>query len=108
MGIDAQEIFRSREGLDAILDHVTDGVTVQDTAGQIVYANRAALPAIGFDSQEELLRAPVAEVIRRFELFDEGGQPFPLDRLPGRRALAGEAPPPVVVRYRSGGAAEER
>jgi PAS domain S-box-containing protein len=108
MGIDAPEIFRSREGLDAILDHVTDGVTVQDGAGRIVYANRAALPAIGFNDQEELLRAPIAEVMRRFELFDEAGKPFPLDRLPGRRALAGESPPPVVVRYRPRGAAEER
>jgi PAS domain S-box-containing protein len=108
MGIDAQEIFRSREGLDAILDHVTDGVTVQDRAGQLVYANRAALPAIGFSSQEELLRAPVAEVMRRFELFDEAGQPFELDRLPGRRALAGEDPPPVVVRYRPSGEGEDR
>ena len=108
MGIDAQEIFRSREGLDAVLDHVTDGVTVQDRAGRIVYANRSALPAIGFDSVEELLQAPTAEVLRRFELFDEAGEPFSLDRLPGRRALAGEAPPPVVVRYRPTGAAEER
>jgi PAS domain S-box-containing protein len=108
MGIDAQEIFRSKEGLDAILAHVTDGVTVQDSAGRIVYANRAALPAIGFASQDELLRAPIAEVMRRFELFDEAGRPFPLDRLPGRRALAGESPPPVVVRYRPRGAAEER
>jgi PAS domain S-box-containing protein len=108
MGIDAQEIFRSREGLDAVLDHVTDGVTVQDRAGGIVYANRAALPAIGFESQAELLQAPISEVMRRFELFDEGGEPFPLDRLPGRRALAGEAPPPVVVRYRPMGAADER
>ncbi len=108
MRIDAQEIFQSREGLDAILDHVTDGVTVQDRAGRIVYANRAALPAIGFDSQQELLQAPVSEVMRRFELFDEAGQPFSLGELPGRRALAGQAPPPVVVRYRPRGAAEDR
>jgi PAS domain S-box-containing protein len=108
MGIDAQEIFRSREGLDAVLDHVTDGVTVQDPSGRIVYANRAALPAIGFKSLEELLQAPSAEVLRRFELFDEAGKPFSLDQLPGRRALAGEAPPPVIVRYRPTGAGEER
>jgi PAS domain S-box-containing protein len=108
MGIDAQEIFRSREGLDAVLDHVTDGVTVQDPAGRIAYANRAALPAIGFESVEELLRSPTEEVLRRFELFDEAGKPFPLDQLPGRRALAGEAPPPVIVRYRPAGAGEER
>ncbi len=108
MGIDAQEIFRSREGLDAVLDHVTDGVTVQDPSGRIVYANRAALPAIGFKSLEELLQAPSAEVLRRFELLDEGGKPFSLDQLPGRRALAGEAPPPVIVRYRPTGAEQER
>ena len=108
MGIDAQEIFRSREGLDAVLDHVTDGVTVQDPSGRIVYANRAALPAIGFKSLEELLQAPSAEVLRRFELLDEAGKPFSLDQLPGRRALAGEAPPPVIVRYRPTGVEQER
>ena len=28
------------------------------------------------------------------------GEPFPLERLPGRRALAGETPEPEIVRFR--------
>ena len=36
------------------------------------------------------MEAPLREVMERFEVFDEEGHPFPLEKLPGRRALGGE------------------
>src|SRR4051794_882116 len=38
----------------------------------------------------------------RFELFHADGTPMRPDELPGRRALAGEASEPTLVRFRSG------
>ena len=55
-----------------------------------------------------MLAASPAELVSRFDYSDEEGAPLSLARLPGRRALAGERPPPLTVRYRSRESAEER
>ena len=102
------ELRVSREQLEAILHGVGDGITVQAPNGELLFANRYAANAIGFDDPEELLRTPVAEVVRRFELRDEDGNPLPLDRLPGRRALMGEEGAQELVRFRVRDTGEER
>ncbi|MBA2595985.1 MAG: PAS domain-containing protein, partial [Chloroflexia bacterium] len=94
--------------LAVILDHVGDGVTVQDARGTLVYANAAGARALGFDTPAELLSTPLAQVAARFAIFDEDGLPFPLERLPGRRALQGETEPAVTVRFRIYATGEER
>lgn len=99
---------RSRDELDATLGSLADGVTVQDATGAIVYANRAAASTLGFGTAEEVMAAPLADVTGRFEVFDEDGEPFPLERLPGRRALAGDQPDDVVVRFRVRASGAER
>lgn len=96
------------DDLDAILARVSDGVTVQDAGGRVVYANVAALPALGFDSVEELLATPLAELHARFELFDEEGNPFPRDALPSRLAMQGKPAPRAIVRFRVRATGEER
>jgi hypothetical protein len=45
------------------------------------------------------MATPVSEVLARFEMFDEDGAPFPLDRFPGRLALRG-IETEQVIRYR--------
>ena len=96
------------DNLAVFLDHVGDGVTVQDPSGRLVYANAAAAQALGFAGAAELLAAPVAEVVGRFALFDEDGQPFPVENLPGRRALQGEPESAVTLRFRNNETGEER
>jgi PAS domain S-box-containing protein len=92
----------SRDELQAILDGVADAITVQRPDGQLVYANDAAVRSMGFSSVEELLSTPVREIIGRFEYLDEDGQPVPMEKLPGRRALAGDpSPEPMLVRFRA-------
>ncbi|HEX2281487.1 MAG TPA: ATP-binding protein [Thermomicrobiales bacterium] len=96
------------DNLAVFLDHVGDGVTVQDPTGRLVYANAAAAQALGFPSAAEFLAAPITEVIGRFALFDEDGQPFPVEDLPGRRALQGEPESAVTLRFRIRETGEER
>jgi serine phosphatase RsbU (regulator of sigma subunit)/PAS domain-containing protein len=99
---------RSRDELEAILEGIADAVTAQDRDGRLVYANDAAVRMLGFASAQEPLAAPPGEFQARFEIRDEDGSPLPMERLPGRRALAGERPGPLTVRYRHHGSAEDR
>jgi PAS domain S-box-containing protein len=81
-----------------VLDRLADGITVQAPNGELVYANEAGARLCGYDSPAELLAAPLAEVMQRFELFDEEGRPFAGGLLPGRLALEGKHPPEVLIR----------
>lgn len=86
--------------LQLILDSTPDGITVQGPDGNLLYANRAAAKLIGFNSPQDLLETPVTEVVRRFELYDEEGNPLPIERLPGRAALQGKEPEEALIRFR--------
>jgi diguanylate cyclase (GGDEF)-like protein/PAS domain S-box-containing protein len=98
----------ARVELQAMLDGVADGITVQDAAGRLHYANDAAARIIGFETAAELLATPVAKIMQRFELADEHGNPISVLDLPGRKALAGEPAPDLLVRYRILATGEER
>jgi len=105
----AEEALRSsRNELEIVLQGVTDGITAQDLNGRLVYANQAAARIIGFSSASELVEAPVSEFMRKFEVLDESGRPFPMDQLPGRRALRGERNPEALLRYREAETGRER
>ncbi|MDQ4030498.1 MAG: PAS domain-containing protein, partial [Actinomycetota bacterium] len=105
----AQDQLReSRRQLEVILRQVADGVTVQDAAGRLVYANEAAARMIGFDAAAELLAAPLDDVLTDFELLDEERRPLPAEELPGRRALAGVEFAERLVCYRVRKTGEER
>jgi serine phosphatase RsbU (regulator of sigma subunit)/PAS domain-containing protein len=99
-----QELERARDELEAILAGVADAVTVQDPSGKLVYANDAAVRLlagpVGYATRDALLEAPPGELAARHEMLGEDGRPFPPDRLPGRLALAGEDPEPVILRSR--------
>jgi PAS domain-containing protein len=86
-----QELMRKvEEELRTILEGVADGVTAEDPAGRLVYANAAAASMLECGAT------------------DEAGVPLPAARLPGPRALAGERPEPVVVAYRRPGTDKPR
>ena len=87
------------DDLRAVLDGVADSVTAQGPDGSLVYANDAAVRLLGFPSAEALLSAPLSKIMARWELLTPDGRPLPLDTLPGRRALMGEEPEPVLVKF---------
>jgi PAS domain S-box-containing protein len=99
-----EELRESRDQLSVILRRVADGITVQDPEGHLVYANDSAAHQIGFPTAEEFLAAPIAEVLARFDVLDEAGEPLPLMELPGRLALQGiESERTVGYRIRATG-----
>jgi PAS domain S-box-containing protein len=102
LAIDNARLFndlRRAEGqLEAILKNLSEAVTVQDASGELVYANQAAADIMGSATAEELMATPVAEITARYWQFGEDGEPFPEQAYPGRLALRGERPEPVVMR----------
>jgi PAS domain S-box-containing protein len=86
--------------LEAILEGIPDGITVQDRSGTLLFANTAAARACGFPSVAELLASTPAQIVERFELSDERGEPIDPARLPGRQVLAGEPPRSLLARVK--------
>ena len=82
-----------------ILDRLAEAVTVQGPDGALVYANEAAARQLGFDRSEELLAAAPEAFMRRYEVLDEHGRALDVERLPGRRVLAGETAEPLIVQH---------
>jgi PAS domain S-box-containing protein len=105
----AQEELRgSRDQLEIILGGVADGITAQDGSGRLFYANAAAARMCGFSSVREFVEAPLEEVLSKFEILDDSGEPFMVERLPGRRALRGEEDAEALLRFRVLETGEER
>ncbi|HVF42845.1 MAG TPA: PAS domain S-box protein [Pyrinomonadaceae bacterium] len=102
------EIQRSKQQIEIILQGVAESIIAQDTEGRIVYANDMAARSLGYSSADELLELPSKEIVKRYEIFDEGGGPFPAERMPARVALREGLSASAVMRYRSVGAGEER
>jgi PAS domain S-box-containing protein len=98
----------SHEQLMVVLGGIADGITALNPAGKLVYCNDIAARLIGYPSAQALLAVPNTEILRKFELFDDAGQPLPVEELPSRRALRGQTEPPRVLRFRVRETGEER
>ena len=78
-----------RPALRAVLDHLTVGIGVTDSAGAVISLNAEALRIHGFASEAEMLRA-FADYVSRFELRHPDGAPMPIEDWPASRAARGE------------------
>lgn len=97
----------THDTLEVLFGSLDDGVTVQGPGG-LVYANAAAVRAMGFSSREAFAAAPPDEVASRWRLFDEAGRPLSFDELPGRAVLNGGEARERVVRFVAREGHEER
>ncbi|MDQ3724072.1 MAG: GAF domain-containing protein, partial [Actinomycetota bacterium] len=85
--------------LSAVLSTLAEAVTVQRTGGTLIYANEAAARMLGYASAQELLGAPVDQIVNAYDSTKEDGSTLRLEDLPGRKLLGGErSPKPLVVR----------
>lgn len=99
---------QTNQQLDVILQNAADGITVQDNTGKIIYANYAAARLSGFASVDGLLKASPNEFLSRYDLYDEYGEPFPPNSLPGRLALTGMRVPEAIIRLHNRTTGEDR
>jgi PAS domain S-box-containing protein len=102
LALDNAGLYSELETIEAqltvVLSTLAEAVTVQRTAGALIYANDAAAKMLGFDSPQELLATPVDEVVAKFHTTLEDGSPLRMEDLPGRQVLAGLQPEPLVTR----------
>jgi PAS domain S-box-containing protein len=97
----AEKQLLEPDQLDVVLASISAGISVQDASGRLVYVNALAAAMAGFESPDLMLAATPAEILSRFSLISEDGQPIPASDLPGRRILAGEPPPePMLIGFR--------
>lgn len=104
----AGTLHLSRRQLAVVLEGIADGVTALDRAGKLIYANDAAAQLIGYPNASALLAVSRADILHRFETFDEAGRPLPAAELPGSLSLRGIVGPPRVIRFRVVDTGEER
>lgn len=102
------ELRKSRDQLDVILQGIANGVTVINATGELMFANDAAAKVMGFPSVQALLETPGRDIMGRFEILDESRRPLPLDNLPGRAALRGEESPEMLLCWRVKATGDER
>jgi PAS domain S-box-containing protein len=100
------EIRASRDQLAAILAGVADGITAIDHQGHVLFANAEAARLSGFASLDDFLASAPRDIVNRFEIFDEHGAPFPLERLPTRQALLGQEAHETLLCFRTRGSTE--
>lgn len=94
------ELTKSKDQLEVILQNIVDGITVQDKQGSIIFANDMAAKMIGYASSAELLKTPLSTVMDKFEMLCEDDTPFPLHQLPGRKVLSGESVARDVLKFK--------
>jgi len=92
-----RELGAISSDLQAVIGALADAITVQGPDGRLLYANEAAARISGYGSVEAMLAAPPEEILGRWEIRDEHGDPVAYEQLPGPRALAGERSPQLVV-----------
>ncbi|MCW3020145.1 MAG: hypothetical protein JWN10_2453 [Solirubrobacterales bacterium] len=112
MAIDNARLFsqlrRVEQRLEAVLANVAEAITLSDDRGRTVFANQAAAGLLGAATPEELTSGPPGMIMERFLVFDEAGNELGLERMPGRRLLAGEDPEPLLVKNVVRATGEER
>ena len=102
------ELRAAENQLETVLGSLAAAVTVQDPELNLVYVNDAAARLLECASPAEVLSTPMAQILQRFVALDEDGRPFDYARLPGRAALAGDSPEPVLMRSISRATGHER
>lgn len=96
------------DNLELILTHLPVAVTVQDKTGVLVWANLHAARIIGFPTPAALLAAPITDIMERFHILNEKGQPMSLSDLPGRSVLQTHKPDEKIIRYKELATGDER
>ncbi|MGH8926450.1 MAG: SpoIIE family protein phosphatase [Acidimicrobiia bacterium] len=94
--------------LDVLFGDAREAVTIQDRSGGLIYANDRAAELVGFATGVEMVNAPTGDLVDRFEMIDELGQPLPFDSLPGRLVLRGLDPDEITVGFRFKGSGKTR
>ena len=85
-------------GMAQILDALAEAVTIRDPHDHIIYANKAALGHMGFDSLQELQERPPQAILDDYIVQDEAGNEVKMGDIPSVRLLSGGPGEPLLIR----------
>jgi PAS domain S-box-containing protein len=88
----------SERRFDAIVGALSDAVTIRDRAHRFVYANRAAIAHLGFESWEQLRDTPPSQIMDDYLVWGEDGREIAMEDVPSVRILRGETAEPLLIR----------
>jgi len=88
----------SEQRFAGIVDALAEAVTIRDLDDRIVYANKAALDSMGFESLEEMSASPPTSIMDAYIVTAEDGREIGMDDIPSVRLLRGEQPGPLLMR----------
>jgi PAS domain S-box-containing protein len=80
-----------------LLETLAEAVTIRDPNDRILYANRAALQHLGFDTLEELQATSLHAIMDEYLVFDEHGRTLTMSDVPSVRLLRGQAAAPLLM-----------
>ena len=89
----------SEQRLRAVVDSLAEAITIRGRDNRLIYANRAALERLGFETAEQLAAADPAKLMAPYATYAEDGGEIGLDDLPSVRLLRGETPEPLTMRW---------
>ncbi len=96
---DLQRALRGSERrFDAIVGALSDAVTIRDREHRFLYANRAALAHLGFDSWEQLRETAPSLIMSDYLVWGEDGREITMQDIPSVRILNGEEAEPLLIR----------
>ena len=72
-------------------------MTIRDPSDQLVYANRAALRLLGYDTLEEVQSRGLDEIMSEYVVVDDDGKPVEMSDLPSVRLLQGKPAEPLLI-----------
>ena len=79
------------------METLAEAITIRDAEDTLVYANRAAIEHLGFDSWEELRRHSLHSIMADYHVYDEFGQPIEMRDIPSVRLLKGQRAEPLLI-----------
>jgi PAS domain S-box-containing protein len=72
-------------------------VTIRDANDRILFANRAALRHLGYDTLEQLQAASLHAIMDEYLVFDEHGRELTMGDVPSVRMLRGDSAEPLLM-----------
>lgn len=93
-----EALQHSQRRFDAVVGSFGDPVTIRDRHDRIVYANRAALDTLGFDSADQLRATPPAAIMADYFVSGDDGRDVAMEDIPSVRILRGQPAEPLLIR----------
>ena len=77
------------DGSANVTGDAQDAITIQDSVGRMIYANELAAKIMRLSSVEELLNITLPQLMTRYDVLEENGDPIPFEKAPGNLGLRG-------------------